>query len=66
MYELSLGPVPGDEDCAQVGTPDYYDRAGGECRRHIALLRAKFGAEPEGARFRIKCCPHDFGTYLES
>jgi hypothetical protein len=62
---LSLGPVPAEEDCAQVGTPDYYSRARVECRRHVVLLRRTFGREPEGARFRITSNPHDFGDYLD-
>jgi hypothetical protein len=62
---LSLAPAPVEEDCAQVGTPDYHTQAHAECRRFIALLRTKFGPEPDGARFAIKSFPHDFGNYLE-
>jgi len=62
---LSLGPVPADEDCAQVGQPDYGSRARAECRRYISLLRKKFGPEPGKARLELKGCPHDFGTYYD-
>jgi len=62
---LSLAPAPVEEDCAQVGTDDYTARARNECRRFMALLRTKFGPEPEGARLAIKSFPHDFGDYLE-
>lgn len=65
MDHLSLGPVPGDEDCAQVGQPDYYTRARAECRRHIRFLRSHFGQEPEGARFCVTSNPHDCGDYLD-
>ena len=62
---LSLAPTPVEEDCAQVGTTDYTARARNECRRFMALLRTKFGPEPEGARLAIKSFSHDFGDYLE-
>jgi hypothetical protein len=62
---LSLAPAPVEEDCAQVGTDDYPTRARAECRRFIALLRQKFGPEPEGARLAVKTCAHDFGDYFE-
>jgi hypothetical protein len=64
-HYLVLAPVPTEEDCAQVGTDDYAARARAECRRFIALLRTKFGPEPEGARLAVKSFPHDFGDYLE-
>jgi len=62
---LALAPAPVEEDCAQVGTDEYPTRARAECRRFIALLRKKFGPEPEGARLAVKSFPHDFGDYLE-
>jgi hypothetical protein len=62
---LTLAPAPVEEDCAQVGTDDYTARARNECRRFMALLRTKFGPEPEGARLDIKSFSHDFGDYLE-
>lgn len=65
MDYLSLGPVPADENCAQVGEPDYYPKARAECRRYISLLIKRFGEEPVGARLRVKSNPHDFGDYLD-
>ncbi len=62
---MYLGAGPGDEECAQVGSPDYYPRAKAECIRYIALLRKMFGAEPEGARLVTKSNAHDYGSYLE-
>lgn len=62
---LTLGPVPAEEDCAQVGEDGYGERALEECRRYIALLRKKFGPEPDGTRLTTKSFPHDFGSYLE-
>lgn len=62
---IELGPAPCDEDCAQVGDPDYPERSRAECRRYIALLTAVMGEPPEGAWFSIKSSSHDFGTYRE-
>ena len=65
MHEcMDLGSAPAMEDCAQVGTEDYYDRARKECRAFIGLLRRSLGQEPDGASLRVKSNPHDFGTYL--
>lgn len=62
---IELGSTPADEDCAQVGSENYEERARAECERYIALLRTKFGTEPETARLAIKGFPHDFGRYYE-
>jgi hypothetical protein len=60
-----LGPSPAEEDCAQVGQPNYRETALAECRRFIQLLRATFGPEPDGAHLRVKWFEHDFGAYCE-
>lgn len=60
-----FGPTPCDEECAQVGSARYAERATAECERFIALLRRKFGPPPDGAHFRVKAHRHDFGTYYE-
>jgi len=65
MDELYLGPVPCDEDCAQVGSDDYYNRSRKECNVFINQLIRQFGQPPENTRFKIKSNPHDFGTYHE-
>ena len=62
---LSIGPVPSEEECAQVGEDNYMERAQSECARFIALIRKAIGPEPGGARLKIQHCPHDFGTYLD-
>lgn len=62
---ISIGSAPSEEECAQVGDPDYRVKAVAECRRFIVLLREMFGAEPEGAKLAVKAFPHDFGTYHE-
>jgi hypothetical protein len=62
---LEIGPVPCEEECAQVGQDDYHERARPECIRFIKAIRATVGAEPEGASLVVKSNPHDFGSYLE-
>jgi hypothetical protein len=62
---LSIGSPPWDEACAQVGQPDYDQKAREECRRFMRLLRQHLGPEPEGAQLAIKSFPHDFGDYLD-
>ena len=60
---IDLGSAPREEQCAQVGTPDYRELAHRECRAYISQLRRLFGEEPEGARLEIRANPHDFDTY---
>ena len=63
---ISIGPVPAEESCQQVGTPSYDSHAArAECVRFIDAIRKEIGPEPEGARLGIKSNPHDFGTYLD-
>ena len=49
---IDIGASPSDEDCVQVGSPDYERRAREECNRFIALIRKTLGEEPEGVRPR--------------
>jgi len=60
-----IGSSPCEEDCVQVGAPDYRAKATEEMTRYRDLIREKCGPEPEGARLVIKWSPHDFGTYGE-
>jgi hypothetical protein len=63
---VELGPVPADEECAQLGVDgDYHERARAECRRYAALLARIFPKRPEACRFTVKGNTHDFGTYFE-
>jgi len=62
---LNIGSTPPAEDCAQVGSDNYYEESKKECKRYIELLREKMGNEPVGARLAIKSFPHDFGNYYE-
>lgn len=62
---LSIGSSPIEEDCAQVGSENYAERAKEECRRFIELIRKKVGEEPYGASLAVKGFNHDFGRYYE-
>jgi hypothetical protein len=62
---LSIGSVPAGEDCVQVGTKDYCERAKKECRAFAGQLLRRFGEPPTGVSFAVKGFPHDFGTYYE-
>jgi len=63
--DVTLGSAPCDEDCVQVGKPDYRERARHECQRFIDLIRRILGPEPDRARLAITSFPHDFGGYYE-
>ena len=65
MAYIEIGPAPADEDCVQVGTPDYVQLARVECSRFIELIKKRVGKPPEGVRLAVKSSPHDFGDYLE-
>ena len=60
----TIGCTPHDEDCAQVGRPDYAQRARVECRLFMQQI-AKHYPEPEKGYLAIKWFGHDFGTYCE-
>jgi hypothetical protein len=62
---LELGPSPCDEDCEQLGTNYDPARARLECRVLRDQMIRQFGPPPEGAYYKIRSNPHDFGTYYE-
>lgn len=65
MLLLDIGPCPCDEDCAQVGDPDYDRKAHRECLHYIDAIRIKLGREPIGAKLVVVRHRHDFGLYHE-
>lgn len=65
MDYISIGASPADEDCVEVGSPDYERKSRIECAAFREAIRKKLGPEPIGAQLRLKSLPHDFGTYLE-
>jgi hypothetical protein len=62
---VSIGSSPVDEECAQVGSADYYERSRKECGAFKRQLVRIFGEPPEGAMLVTKTFPHDFGEYRE-
>jgi len=62
---ITIGPSPSDEDCAQVGQPDYVTRSKKECRAFLNQLVRVFGEPPDGASLAVKQFDHEFGTYRE-
>ena len=75
MDEITLGATPAEENCAQVGSDNYYERARTECTVYRRQLLRMFKAEhnpngedwglPEGCSLRIASHAHDFGSYHE-
>lgn len=64
--EIEVGPVPCEEECAQVCDADYDERSKLESAVYIRQLRRVFG-EPDPARltFVRRSFPHEFGRYHE-
>jgi hypothetical protein len=62
---FELPSTPAGEDCAQVGTADYHDRATKECQAFIRQLKRTFGDPPAGVRLAVHANDHDFGTYYD-
>jgi len=62
---INIGSTPVEEDCAQVGQPDYPEQSRKECQVFKKQLLRKFGEPPMSTRLAIKEFPHDFGTYRE-
>lgn len=61
---LTLGPVPVEEKCTQVGTHDPHDNIL-ECTVYAAQLQRIFPDIPVQAEFFIEKNIHEFGTYYE-
>ncbi|WP_454887943.1 hypothetical protein [Sphingomonas oryzagri] len=63
---MSLGPVPSEEACAQLGvTFRYHETARLEALCHRAALIARYGPPPAGFAMRALSNQHDFGTYID-
>ena len=62
---LEIGATPYGENCAQVGSDDYHERAKKECAAFRNQLIRMFGEPPNGARVVVTSSPHDYGTYHE-
>ena len=66
MQYIEIGPVPANESCAQVGSPDYTEASQRECEVFRRMLHRLFPV-PEGVSvaYVARTHPHDFGTYRE-
>ena len=62
---IALGTVPAGETPAAASESNYAGRASWQCRRFITLLRHTVGAEPEGAKLRVRRSGPDFNPYVE-
>ena len=62
---IALGTVPSGEAPVAASDVDYSGRAFWQCRRFIDLLRRTVGAEPEGAKLRVRRSGPDFNPYVE-
>lgn len=72
IEKIEIGSAPCEESCAQVGTPDYSERAYAECEAFKAQLYRYLASKghakeslPESFRLCIKSSSHDFGSYYE-
>jgi hypothetical protein len=66
MQYIEIGPVPGEEDCAQVGSPDYTEVSQRECEVFRRML-CRLLPVPEGlpVAYVGRIHPHDFGNFRE-
>ena len=62
---IELGSTPHGEPCAQVGSPDYSERARLECAAYADQLRRTYPNQCEKIRLKRQSFSHDFGSYYE-
>jgi len=62
---IDLASSPLNEDCAQVGSPDYHERSRLELRELKRMMEAVHPSSIPGAYYAAKTFPHDFGSYSE-
>lgn len=64
--EVELGPVPAEEECAQVGSPDYRVQSRIEATVFIRYLQRVFGSpDPQALSFVRRGYAHELGRYHE-
>ncbi|MCW5230920.1 hypothetical protein [Verminephrobacter eiseniae] len=66
-YEImNIGPVPTEENAAQVGRPDYEEQSRRECRVFKNMLERLHPIPSDcPATLVVKSFPHEFGSYRE-
>lgn len=64
--EIEMGPVPGEEDCAQAGEEEYSAKSRKECAAFKAQILRHYPI-PDGVDAGIRICvfPHELGSYRE-
>lgn len=66
MDYMEIGPAPCEENCAQVGEPDFKAKATKEMNAYINQLYRQFPElENNNTYLKKKWYNHDFGTYGE-
>lgn len=60
---LEIDTTPSEENCTQVGAPDYYTQARREARAYIDQIFRHYPA-PTCGDISIKRNQHDFGEYF--
>lgn len=66
MPYIEIGPVPGEENCAQVGSSDYTEASLRECEVFRRMLTRLFPVPPGlPVAYVGRTHPHDFGNYRE-
>lgn len=63
---ITIGPVPCEENCAQVGSVDYEDRSRRECLIYQRMLGRVFPLPADvPVRLVVKTFAHELGSYRE-
>lgn len=62
---IAVGSAPVDEECVQVGTPNYAERAQLQCSYLKKVIGDALGSPPPGVFLEVWGFCHDFGTYYE-
>lgn len=64
LEKIYIGSSPYEEDCAQVGQPDFHTKSKAELQAFKDQLQRLFPA-PEGACYQVVWSNHDYGRYGE-
>lgn len=62
---IELGVTPCNESCCQVGRDNYSKYGLLEAREFKRMLEALYADKLDLVTFRVKTCPHDFGSYYD-
>jgi hypothetical protein len=62
---LNIGAAPNEEECAQVGQPDYPEYSQRECLVFMRMLQRLYPVPNAKAWLAVKSFSHEFGSYRE-